>query len=117
MVFENVMKTLMAELKEMARTDAVVGKPVVAGNSTVIPVSKISLGAGGGGTGSKDAAGVAGGASITPVAFIVITDGKVQLLPIGEKTGPLSKVIDLIPELVDKLVPENRAGDENGSKE
>ncbi|OQX60129.1 sporulation protein [candidate division KSB1 bacterium] len=108
----NMIKNLLAELREMIKTETVVGEPIEAGDSVVIPVSKVSVGFGGGGGGSKadektaggEGSGIGGGASIEPVAFIVITEGKAQLLTLAPKREfGLGKVIDLIPEILNKV--------------
>ena len=38
-----------------------------------------------------------------PEAFLVINNGNVRLIPIGGGSAPLDKVIDLVPEMVDKV--------------
>ncbi len=122
MVFYNIIKTVMAEIKDIAKTETVVGKPVEAGNSTIIPVSRISFGFGGGGGGGKNSkensskqdaegTGIAGGAKIEPVAFIVITDGKAQMLSVDDKSSNFTRVIDIIPDVIAKFAKE-KAGDE-----
>lgn len=106
-----MVKNLLEELKEIVRTETVVGQPIQAGDSTVIPVSKVVFGFGGGGgtgqTEKKDAGGgtgIGGGASIEPLAFIVITEGKSQLLSVKEKGGITpGKVVDLLPEIIEQL--------------
>jgi uncharacterized spore protein YtfJ len=123
MALENVMKTVMAELRNIARTETVVGKEIQAGGSTIVPVSKISFGVAGGGASGKEnreGTGIGGGASVEPIAFIVVTGGKAQLMPLGEKTGTLGKVVDLIPEVLEKLASKAKKGkkaDEKGDKE
>ena len=106
MTLENVLKTVMAELRNIAKTETVVGKEITAGNSTIVPVSKISIGiAGGGGAGkeNKEGTGIGGGATVEPIAFIVVTDGKAQLMPLGDKSGAFGKVVDLIPEVIERV--------------
>jgi len=103
-----ITQNMMAELSKMVRTDSVVGKPIQAGKSTVIPVSRVSFGFGsGGGTLQKEkrepdeGAAMGGGATIEPIAFIVITEDKAQLLSVTGKEGlTLGKVFDLIPDLI-----------------
>ncbi len=119
-----ITKNMMEELSKMVRTESVVGKPIQAGNSVVIPVSKVTFGFGtGGGTGVREkkepGEGVAmgGGASIEPMAFIVITEGKAQLLSVSHKEElSLGKVIDLIPDLLSH-VKEWKGGREKRAKE
>jgi sporulation protein YtfJ len=106
MTLENIMKSVMEELKQVAKTETIVGKQIIAGGSTIVPISKVSLGiAGGGGSGkdNKEGAGLGGGATIEPIAFIVVTNGKAQLLPLHDNAGTLGKVIDLIPDVLDKF--------------
>ncbi len=107
-----MIEKLLAELGQLVRTESVVGKPIQTGDTTVIPVSQISFGFGGGGGGiapgkkseSGEGSGFGGGAQIEPVAFIVIHEGKAQLLNVHDKDGfGIGKVIDLIPELIDKV--------------
>lgn len=122
-----MIEKLLAELGQLVRTESVVGKPIQTGDTTVIPVSKISFGFGGGGgsTPSKksesgEGSGFGGGAQIEPVAFIVIHDGKAQLLNVQDKEGfGIGKVIDLIPEIIDKIkdLRGNREKKEKETKE
>ena len=83
-----------------------VGEPVVAGDVIIVPVSKISFGfgAGGGKGGSKDdgGSGTGGGGSVQPVAFIVIQNGKVQLLPIEEKGMTIGELLKYAPDVIKK---------------
>lgn len=108
-------------LKELAGTETVIGNPIVTANgTTVIPVSKISIGIASGGIdyhskkpqpkNSKNFGGGGGtGVNIAPVAFLVLQpDGRVELLPIASNGGnaTIDKVTSLIersPEIIEKL--------------
>ena len=46
--------------------------------------------------------GSGGGANVKPVAFLVVSSGSVRLLPVTDSSSPVDKIIDLVPELVDK---------------
>ena len=91
----------------------IIGEPISAGDGTVIiPVSKVSVGFGGGGSefGSKHASqdksfggGIGGGVKLNPEAFLVISNGNVRLISMNGGTSPLDKVIDLVPGMVDKV--------------
>ncbi|OGJ85968.1 MAG: hypothetical protein A2268_00040 [Candidatus Raymondbacteria bacterium RifOxyA12_full_50_37] len=124
MTLESVVKTVMEEIRTIAKTETVVGKEIKAGESTIVPVSKISFGfGGGGGTGKegKEGTGVAGGATVEPIAFIVVTNGRAQLMPLTDKSGNLGKVIDLIPEVLGKFTGKkakenNQAADPKASE-
>ena len=94
-------------------TKKVIGEPIYAADGTVIvPVSKVSIGFGGGGSeffakstdqGKSFGGGIGGGVKMDPEAFLVINNGNVRLIPIGGGSSPLDKVIDLVPEMVDKV--------------
>jgi uncharacterized spore protein YtfJ len=103
----DVIKTAMDQIKLIAKTETVIGEPITAGNVTLIPVSKISIGfaAGGGGNDQKagSGAGTGGGVNIMPVAFITIIDDKVQVLPVNKSDPGLAKILSLAPDLIKKV--------------
>ncbi|MBB28894.1 MAG: sporulation protein [Gemmatimonadetes bacterium] len=108
MSVEDLIKTMMQEFRQISKTETVVGEPITAGGTVVVPVSKVSLGFGAGGGGGSDKAdgsgsGTAGGASVEPVAFVVIKDGKAQILPIAEKEGSLKGLLDMAPDILKKV--------------
>ena len=77
------------EIKQLADPSLAIGKPMVFGDVTVVPVSKASFGVAGGGADAK--AGFGGGsggkAELTPLSFLVIQNGQVQILP-AEQSAP-----------------------------
>lgn len=115
---QGLMDTAMSNIKAMVDVNTIVGTPVTTPDNTVIiPISTVSFGFGAGGTefspkkGSPAEAaqeamfggGAGSGANIKPVAFLVVGNGSVRLLPIDGSSSPVDKIIDLVPELVDKL--------------
>lgn len=108
MSVEDLIRTVMQEFRQIVRTETVVGEPIEAGGTVVVPVSKISFGfgAGGGGRSEKDdgsGSGTGGGASVEPVAFIVIRDGKAQILPVHEREMSISGLLELAPDILKKV--------------
>lgn len=108
MTVVDLIKVVMSELKGLVKTETVVGEPIEAGGITIIPVSKVSVGFGAGGDeGSKKSisfgSGTGGGASIEPVAFIVVSEGKAQLLPLAARKPAFADVVDLIPRVIEKV--------------
>jgi len=115
---QEVISTIVEELKSMATTESVVGEPIKVDDKTIIPVIKISMGFGGGGgedTGGQKHGGTGGGGGggirIEPVAFIVADEEKVSLLPIKPKS--FDKVVEVVPELISKI----KAGKEGKREE
>ena len=106
MAIEDVVRTMLHELREIVKTETVVGEPVVTGDVTIIPVSKISFGFGAGGSQSeKDdgGSGTGGGGSVQPVAFIVIQKGKTQLLALDDKSMSIGDLLKYAPGLFEKI--------------
>ena len=61
MSVENMIKTVMQEFRELARTETVVGKPITGGDTVLVPGSKISFGFGAGGGQGAEGSGPGGG--------------------------------------------------------
>ena len=115
----DVIGTSLEKIKELADGETVIGDPIVtAGGTTVIPVSKVSVGLASGGldyAGKKDSAnqnfggGGGTGITVTPIAFLIIAaDGGIQLLPITTpaQVGTVDKVtshIEKSPEILSQL--------------
>ena len=105
-----IMESTLQKMREMVDVSTIIGEPIVTGDTTLIPVSKVFYGFTTGGTDlpskqNKELFGGAGGGgiSITPVAFIVIQDTKVRLMQIDNYTSSADRAISMIPELIDKV--------------
>ena len=105
-----IMESTLEKMREMVDVSTIIGDPMTTGDTTLIPVSKVSYGFTSGGTdlpskqGNELFGGAGGGGiSITPVAFIVIQNGKVRMMQINNYTSSADRAIAIIPELVDKL--------------
>ncbi len=113
---KDLLSNMVEEMRQVAKTETVIGQPIEVAGNTIIPVSKVSLGFGGGtghGEGddtTKHAKGVgeggggAGGIRIEPAAFNVVKEGKVEIMGVPGKRTALDELFDHAPELVDKLV-------------
>ena len=103
----DVVKVVMEQIKETVRSETVVGTPVQAEDSVIVPVSRVTFGfgAGGGQNGETDKGGMGtgGGATVEPVAFVVVSKGKAQLLPLKSREATLTRLIDLVPVVIDML--------------
>lgn len=116
--FDTMFKTSFENIKSMLDSNTVVGNPIeLANGSTVIPISKLSVGFATGGvdTGAqpqksnKFGGGGGSGMSVTPVGFLVITkDGKTDFVSVEGKTGtdPVEQACELLdrsPEIIQKI--------------
>lgn len=102
---ETLIERVLGELHRIVQTETVVGQPVQAGDLTIIPVSKISFGFGAGGTQEgKGQSGTGGGASVEPIAFLIVdANGKVQIMTLNDKEVGWGQLVGLVPDAVDKI--------------
>lgn len=107
---EGILGVSMKNIREMVDVDTIIGEPIVRGETTIIPISKVSFGFASGGTdlptqaAEKFAGGAGAGVTVKPVAFIVVKpDGDVKLLELGTKGSAVDSVIEAIPGLIEKI--------------
>lgn len=108
---QGMMGTTMDKIREMVDVDTVIGDPITTPDGTVIiPVSKVSFGFASGGSDlpakvQKDLFGGAGGAgiSIQPIAFLVVNGGEVKLLQLSMNANTSNAIINMVPDVVDKV--------------
>ncbi len=127
----------MESIKSMVDVNTILGDPVeTPDGSVVIPVSRVSLGFAAGGTEyesgerSKNGSGQGGGEgskfpfgggsgagiSVNPVAFLVVGQGQMRLMPV-ENNVVFDRLIDLAPQLIDQLRGKSSASHANGRYE
>ena len=111
----NMIDTTIAKIREMVNANTVVGEPITTPDGvTIIPVSKVSIGLGGGGTDfvSKNVnrqenpfgGGVGAGVKVSPVAFLVIKEGSVRMLPIAAPASTTAdRIVEMVPDTLDKI--------------
>ena len=111
----NMIENTLAKVRDMISVNDVVGDPIVTADGvTIIPISKVSVGFGGGGSDfvSKNpnkqenpfGGGVGGGVKVTPIAFIVIKGDSVRMLPVATpaNTTP-DRIVEMVPDVLDKI--------------
>lgn len=111
----NMMQLTIAKIKEMVDVNSVVGDPITTPDGvTIIPISKVSIGFGGGGSDfvSKNVnkqenpfgGGAGGGVKISPVAFLIVKDGNVRMLPVAAPANTTAdRVVEMVPDVLDKV--------------
>ncbi len=114
---KEILGETMEKVKSMASADTIIGDPIVmSADVTCVPISRVSYGFASGGSDfggkkiegksastTKFGGGGGAGMSITPVAFLVLQNGKVNILNINEETSSAEKAISMIPDVFDKL--------------
>lgn len=111
----NMLDSTIAKIREMVDVNSVVGDPVTTPEGvTIIPISKISVGFGGGGSDfvSKNVnhqdnpfgGGVGAGVKVTPVAFLIVKEGSVRMLPVATPANTTAdRLVEMVPDTLDKI--------------
>ena len=107
----DLMRSAMEKVREMADTNAIVGQPITTPDGvTLIPISRVSLGfgCGGGDYGKTQPKGCGGGSgagvNIAPVAFLVIKDGVTRVLPVAvPPVSTVDRVVEMVPDVLDRV--------------
>lgn len=109
----DVLATTMEKIKTMLDVNTIIGTPIQTSEGiSIIPVSKVSFGFASGGSdfgkksenGIKFGGGAGAGATITPVAFLIVNGENVRLLPMA--TAPNStadRIVEMVPEVITQI--------------
>lgn len=127
--------TLFSNLENFTQNEGVLGKPVVQGDKTFIPVVSVTLGYGSGnasnkgqsggtssaqGMGAGMGAGIGGalglGAKLITEAVIIIDKENVSMIPMGA-AGSTTQLMDKIPQILMGMNPNNQQGQGQGQQQ
>ena len=108
---EGLMGVSVEKIRDLVDANTVVGTPIQMGDGiTLIPVSKISYGFASGGSdlptqkaGDLFGGGAGAGIHITPVAFLTVKNGEINLLPVVAKPDTADRLLSMVPDMVDKF--------------
>ena len=126
---EGLMLTAMNSIENMIDVNTIIGEPIeTISGIVIIPISKVCFGFAAGGSEFKGetideytkkdkdekvqyrlpfGGGSGATVSIHPVAFLVVEEGKVRLLPIAHNSC-LDKILDYVPDLFEKLMEQGK---------
>ena len=111
----NMLENTIAKIREMVDVNSVIGNPITTPDGvTIIPVSKVSVGFGGGGSdfvakngaGSENpfGGGAGGGVKVTPICFLIVKDGAVRMMPVAVPANTTAdRIVELVPDTLDKI--------------
>lgn len=104
--FKQTVDSLFKGMDGFMSSKTVVGEPIIVGNSTLIPLVDVSFGVAAGAFDDNDKkkAGAGGGmgGKMSPSAVLVIQEGNTRLVSLKNQDS-ISKLIDMVPEFVDKF--------------
>ena len=110
----NMLQDTISKIREMMDVNNVIGEPIVVGDISIIPVSKVSVGFGGGGSDfvSKNpnkqdtpfGGGAGGGVKVTPICFLIVKDGNVRMMPVATPANTTAdRIVEMVPDTLDKI--------------
>ena len=110
----NMLESTIAKIREMVDVNSVIGNPITTPDGvTIIPVSKVSVGFGGGGSDFSNknpsaempfGGGVGGGVKVSPIGFLIVKEGNVRMIPVASAPNTTSeRIAEMVPDLLDKV--------------
>ena len=106
----NMLDNTIQKIRELVDVNSVIGEPITTPDGvTIIPVSKVSVGFGGGGSDfvkneNAFGGGVGGGVKVTPICFLIIKDGNVRMMPVAQPANTTAdRIVEMVPDTLDKL--------------
>ena len=107
----NMLQDTISKIREMMSVNDVVGEPIVVGDVTIVPISKVSVGFGGGGADNAKAAnkdafggGMGGGVKVQPICFLIVKDGNVRMMPVPVPANTTAdRILEMVPDTLDKI--------------
>lgn len=110
----DIVETAVSNLSKVAEVNTIIGKPIVTfDGTTILPVSQVTFAfmAGGGeygnkqkkffsdGIGTNFAGGSGGGASLSPVGFLVVDKSGVRVIS-ADNSNTVNKIFDVAKDFV-----------------
>ena len=102
--FNQTVGALFKGMDSFLSTKTVVGEPTKIGDTIIVPLVDVNFGVAAGAMGKTNGSNNAGGGmggKMSPSAVLVIQNGYAKMVSVKEQ-DTISKVLDMIPEVVDK---------------
>jgi len=111
----NMLENTIAKIREMVDVNSVIGEPITTADGiTIIPISKVSVGFAGGGSDyvsrnvnkqeNPFGGGAGGGVKVTPIAFLIVKEGSVRMLPVAAPANTTAdRIVEQVPDVLDKI--------------
>lgn len=109
----NMLENTIQKIRELVDVNSVIGDPInTPDGTTIIPVSRVSVGFGGGGSDFAGKSGgempfgggVGGGVKVSPICFLIVRDGNVRMMPVAEPASTTAdRIVEMVPDTLEKL--------------
>ena len=107
----NMLENTISKIRDMVDVNSVIGTPITTPDGvTIIPVSKVSVGFGGGGsdyakaTNGAFGGGAGGGVKVTPICFLIVKDGAVRMMPVANPANTTAdRIVEQVPDVLEKI--------------
>ena len=117
--FNQTVSSLFKGMDTLLTTKTVVGEPTQVGDTIILPLVDVNFGVAAGAfakDGNKNSAGGGMGGKMSPSAVLVIQKGKTKMVSVKDQ-DTMTKIIDMIPEVVDKIATSLGKGGKNPEEE
>ncbi|MBB5264981.1 putative spore protein YtfJ [Catenibacillus scindens] len=111
--FTTTVESLFKGMDSFISAKTVVGDVVTVKDTIIVPLVDVSFGVAAGAweKSDKNSAGGGLGGKIKPAAVLVISNGVTRMIPVNQPQDMVSKIIDIVPELVNKFMPDKKHSD------
>ncbi len=102
-------ESLFKGMDGFVSTKTVVGEPTTIGDTIIVPLAEVSFGVAAGAmveNNKNNGAGGMGG-KIVPSAVLIISKGSTRLVNVKNQDA-ITKVLDMVPDLLDRFVPAKK---------
>lgn len=115
--FKDTVNSLFKGLDTFISAKTVVGEAVHVGDTIILPLVDVTFGVGAGAfEGDKKSNGGGGmTGKMTPSAVLVIQNGTTKLVNIKNQDG-LTKVLDMVPDFVDRFAARKNSSETTGTE-
>ena len=116
--FSEVVSSLLSGVDNFLSTKTVVGQATQIGDTIILPLDDVTFGVGAGAAAGEQKNSGFGGITgkMSPSAVLVIKNGQTKLVNVRNQDA-VTKIIDMIPDLVDKFTAPKEDTDDMVSDE
>lgn len=109
--FKDTVNSLFKGMDAFISAKTVVGDAIHVGDTIILPLVDVTFGMGAGAFSAEKKNNGGGGMTgkMTPCAVLVIQNGNTKLVNVKNQDG-LTKVLDMVPDFVDRFAPKNASG-------